>query len=120
MMKTLRLFFLVFLFGCQAPVEKQPDNLIDKEKFKQMAIDFHLLEAYVEENYQQSDSVLSIFNTLEQEVFKKHNTTKEIYLKSYNYYLRNADKEMDILYEQIVSEISKLEDRAKKTSKKED
>ena len=120
-MNTVKLFFLllfVTFFSCQAPVEKKPDNLIKKEKFKQMVIDLHLLEAYVENKYTKSDSAQSIYLKLEEDYFEKNEFKKDIYLKTYNFYLRNSYTDMDPFYEEIVNELSKLEARTKGEVKK--
>ena len=93
--------------------EEAPEGIMPKEAFKSAVIDFHLLEAYVEEEYGNSDSSLFIFKKLEEEVYKKHNTTKSIYLKSYNYYLKNTERDMDPMYESIVDELSKIEIRTR-------
>lgn len=121
MMKNVCLFFLVSLltfFSCKPPVEKAPENLIEKEKFRQMVIDLHLLESYVENKYSKTDSAQSIFKDLEEKYFIKSNIDKQQYLVTYNYYLRNSYDKLDPLYEEIVRELSKLEARTKGEEKK--
>lgn len=121
MQKAVSIIFLVLtqlLFSCQTTPEEKPEDILSKDKFKQMVIDFHLLEAHVEDKYGKSDSTLTIFKELERQLYEKNQTTDKIYLKTYNYYLRNADTEMDPIYEEIVNELSKLESRTKGELKK--
>lgn len=97
----------VFLSSCLPYSEERPKNLIVESKFKEIAIDLHLLEVFVEKEYKKMDSSKIVFNTLEQEIYKKHNVTEENYRNSYNYYMRNTDQ-MDVLYEEIVDSLGKM------------
>ena len=120
MKKAVTLFFIsisAILFSCEPEQDKVPEDIIPKEKFKQMAIDFHLLEAYVEEEYGNSDSSLTIFKKLQEELYVKNNATNKQYVTSYNYYLKNTKKDMDMMYEEIVNELTKLETRTKSKEK---
>ena len=121
MQKVVSIFFIClvsFFSSCQAVVEEKPEDLLPKDKFKQMVIDFHLLEAFVENKYPKSDTAAVVFKDLETQLYEKHETSSKLYLKTYNYYLRNADTQMDPIYEEIVNELSKLESRTKGELKK--
>ena len=110
---TLILISLLLVFSsCEPQVEEEPQNLIQKDKFKKITIELHLLENYTTYKYEAADSSKAAFNLLEQEIYKNYEVTEEIYRESYNYYLRNI-KQMDEMYEDIVDSLSKMETQTK-------
>ena len=120
--KTVRLIFVIvitFFWSCGSKPEVEiPDDILEKEKFKQILTEFHLLESYVEDQYSNGDTALAVFKKLELELYEKHQLNQADYLRSYNFYLKNPYKLMDPIYEEIVNDLSKMEARTKGQVKK--
>lgn len=110
--QSILVILAIFLWSCVSPVEEPPADLIPTEKLKMILLDFHLSESYVDVHFEGKDTANVVFNALEKQVLEKHGVTKDNYLSSYNYYLRNTE-ELDDIYEQVVKELSKMESRAK-------
>ena len=110
---TLILISLLVVFSsCEPQVEEEPQNLIQKDKFKKITIELHLLESYVLYEYKIADTSKVAFKLLEQEIYKNYQVTEDVYRESYNYYLRNTEQ-MDLIYEDIVDSLSKMETQTK-------
>ena len=73
-----------------------------------MLIDIHILESKIQNLRLKKDSSQLLFNSFEREVFKNNNVDKEVYLKSFEYYLNDVDA-MEEIYEVVVDSLNFLE-----------
>jgi len=88
--------------------ENKPDKLLPKVKMVEMLIDIHILESKIQNLRLKKDSSQLLFNSFEREVFKNNNVDKEVYLKSFEYYLNDVDA-MEEIYEVVVDSLNFLE-----------
>lgn len=73
-----------------------------------MLIDVHILESKINDLKLSFDSSRLVYNTLEQEIFKEHETTEEAYRKSYQFYTMNIAL-LDDVYAIIVDSLNFME-----------
>ena len=94
-----------------AKSDKKPENLLSKEKIVSILIDVHILESEIQTLRVSKDSSQLLFNTFERELFEKHQVDKEVYKKSFEYYLEGV-KEMEKIYEAVIDSLNYMEKSA--------
>ena len=95
------------LFGCSSEKE-MPEDLLTKQQMIGFLIDIHVLEGKVDLLKLKKDTSTLIFNTFEQEILKEHNIDKDIYYKSYQYYMEDV-KGMNEIYTAVVDSLNFLQ-----------
>jgi ADP-glucose pyrophosphorylase len=98
---------LLTVFSC-GESENKPDKLLPKGKMVEMLIDIHILESKIQNLRLKKDSSQLLFNSFEREVFKNNNVDKEVYLRSFEYYLNDVDA-MEEIYEVVIDSLNFLE-----------
>ncbi|MCK4661745.1 MAG: DUF4296 domain-containing protein [Bacteroidales bacterium] len=110
MKKILKLIFIVILFsGCgQNRIRNIPEDIIPRDSMISLMVDIHL-----------ADGILSVkkFNSHKHKyqiesyyayILQKHSYTREQYDSSVVFY-SNYPEEYDIMYEEVLTELSKME-----------
>jgi hypothetical protein len=105
MKKILYLLITLAVVSCGPSEDPAPENLISQEKMIQLLIDMHLAEgkAFAMDVGQDSSKVLSAI--LGAEALQKHNTTEQVFLESYNYYL-TREQEMYTIYQAVLDSLN--------------
>jgi hypothetical protein len=105
MKKILYLLITLTAISCGPAVDPPPANLIPKVEMIQLLIDMHLAEgkAFAMDVGQDSSKVLSAI--LGAEALQKHNTTEQVFLESYNYYL-TREQEMYTIYQAVLDSLN--------------
>lgn len=67
-------------------VEKKPDGLISEEKMAEIMVDIRLLEGAYAGDFQRVDSSEFKMDSYYEQLFTKHNITREAFLASSEYY----------------------------------
>ena len=91
--------------------DNKPENLLSKEKMVSILIDIHILESEIQTLRLSKDSSQLLFNTFERELFEKHQIPKEVYKKSFEYYLEGV-KDMEKIYEVVIDSLNYREKSA--------
>jgi hypothetical protein len=102
------ILFLGLIFSslsCKPKFEGKPNNLVSKEKMINIMADIHRAEGVVNNlNIQSTDTSQFIFRKLEAKIFKQYEVDTTAYIKSYKYYLINAE-EFSEMYKEVVATI---------------
>lgn len=111
----VRIFFLfafILLTACNSK-PKPPKDVLPREKMIEVLVDFQLVEAAVfqQQNYQKD--VKFYTNYYYDSVLKKHKISRKQFTTSINWYKNNM-QEMDDMYGEILSRLSKMQVITKK------
>jgi hypothetical protein len=104
-----------FLFtACDSGNEQQqpPAGLIPKEKMVSLLIDIHIAESKIMQRNMPGDSAQVLFQDYKAEILKKMKVDKEVFRKSYEYYMVNIS-DMDAIYAIVVDSLSLRESTGK-------
>ena len=90
-------FFVFLLFSCNKSNDNHSDNVLNKRDFISIMIDIHKTDALLNveslfDNKLDYQDSLSYYN----QIFKKHNTTREIFYNTVYYYLDDMNRFIDI------------------------
>lgn len=91
--------------------DERPENVLEPEKFTAVMIDVQITEGMRAQGVDiitPDKGVKGAYN----QIFEKHNITKERFEESYDYYLNRPDK-MEKIYEQVLDSLSKLDAEVK-------
>ncbi|MEQ6120981.1 DUF4296 domain-containing protein [Reichenbachiella sp. MALMAid0571] len=110
-MKNIFLVILILMATSCTKSDKKPENLLSREKMVSILIDVHILESEIQTLRLSKDSSQLLFNTFERELFEKHQVKKEVYKKSFEYYLEGV-KEMEKIYEVVIDSLNYREKSA--------
>ncbi len=108
------LFLVLFLTGCNGP------DILGKKKMQDVLWDIVQAEAYTKKFIQKDSTKNSAVENakLQQQIFRKHNITKEDFYSSYEYYEQHPS-EMQSILDSIVTVNRQVEiDRYMKPLKK--
>lgn len=108
MKKYFLLINVIVGFGCSSTVDQK--DVISSETMAELLIDIHILEARVDKLRLANDSAFKVFNTLQREVFEKHEVDKTEYEESYRYYLSNPAL-LDKIYNVVVDSLNVIQKR---------
>ncbi|AKP50290.1 DUF4296 domain-containing protein [Cyclobacterium amurskyense] len=110
-MKHLYIAF-AFLFGTISCHENDgSDNILSEDDMVNILVDIHLTEGFVQSLSIPYDSTKILYPILERRIFEKHGIPDSVYIKSLEYYLRDATK-MEYLYERAIDSLSVKEKEA--------
>ena len=104
-MTTYRKYLLlvIIMLGCNG--SKKPENLMTKQEMASLLIEVHLIEARLDiMRILPKDSLLYVYNKLEDELFEKKQVSRDTYLDSYEYYFERP-KEMTQIYNIVVDSL---------------
>jgi hypothetical protein len=100
---------ILFFSACATGDDASPENILPKEKMAKVMVDMQLLEASLNLNNfhgQKVDHTGSIAS-LNLDVFRKHDITKDQYDSSFEYYCRHP-QELSEVYQLVLNELSLL------------
>jgi len=99
---------LLAMLACSED-EKRPDDLIPEDKMAQILADIHIAEARVTNLQLRSlDSSVTVYEELQQKIWKKYKVDTLLYRKSYSFYTSHPAYLAEI-YEQVEKEIENRE-----------
>jgi hypothetical protein len=108
-MKHLLFIIILFSFGsCSHINDNKPADLIPQGEMIQVLADMHVADALVEHKFGQQTPNLPFTNALYTQIYKNHHITAAQFKSSYKYYEMHS-QEMDNMYTQIITELSKRE-----------
>jgi hypothetical protein len=111
--------FLVFIFisaiSCQKE-KKEPDYLLEKEKFVEVLTDFQMAEGIVRLGYNRTKDSLTYNDSVYFAVFRKYGISEAIFDSNFTYY-SNKPEEFEEIFENVITNLStkSAEIREKKT-----
>jgi len=107
----LFVFFAFAMASCQEPVEENSVDLsllIPREKFVQVLTETQLLETARKQKMIKGDDPIAAVTEQYRLIFEEHGVTQEEFETTYKHYYAQP-KEMVILYDEVIAEISKRE-----------
>ncbi|MDX2002078.1 MAG: DUF4296 domain-containing protein [Chitinophagales bacterium] len=114
------LFLLLLLFaGCQPkPGSDEGKNAITRKKMVAILVDVHLMESRAEGLGIHKDSLKAEYKQAYADIFKKHQVKEQDFKTTFKWYEANPAK-LDLLYQDVVAELSSMEANAKAAKPKE-
>lgn len=114
-MRISLFIFITVLFSCasnnEAEMEPAPADIIPIEVFSTIMTDVHLLEAVSNQKMLREDDPTVMTAEYYEQVFVKHNISRETFEKSYNYWASRPDNMM-VIYDQVINNLTKMEEEA--------
>lgn len=105
---------LLTLVGCAhrgGPVA--PDNLITRDSMISIMVDIHIADAIGDQRYGTDKPNRDFINGVYRRIYQNHHITADQYKASFRYYEGHPD-DMNKMYEQVITELSKKEAEMKK------
>jgi len=113
-LRNLILLFALFFITCADQKDELPQNLIERENFKKILMDFHLANAAEQSNKILKDSTIYKFaKSYYPFIYQSNNVTENQLSETLDYYFKHP-KKLDKIYEEIIEELTKLEAELKK------
>jgi hypothetical protein len=109
-------FLALFLFAssCGEPEkEVAPDGLLDKDKFTEVMVDVQLVEGMKVHKLGPKREKSPDMEAMYANIFAKYGIDQEDFDATYDYYKARPD-EMELIYEQVLDSLSKLDVVVKK------
>ena len=109
-MKRLVLIAMVAtLFSCQG--DARPEGILGREEFKEALFDAQLIEARMNHELVLEQMEAMPVEQYYDEMFLHHETTKEQFKESFDYYSQHPDS-LKLIYEEIIMELTLRKDNA--------
>jgi len=120
-MRGVITMFLVLIMGLACGDKKKeldiPEGILSKEHFSEVMVDMLVIEGYKSRITRSNKEKQAALRSYYRSAFDKHNTTKEEYMKSYEFYsnhsdvleklIRNAERKFKEIEDRVVSERNK-------------
>lgn len=103
-MKKIFLLTVVILFGCDKQ-KKIPEGILSKDKMVALEIEFQLLEAKLKVLNISRDSGEVLYDHYSNEILENEEVEREVYEKSYVYYMKDIEG-MDEINEVVIDSLS--------------
>ncbi len=108
------LALILFVAGCAEPeVEVAPEGLLDKDKFTEVMVDVQLVEGMKVHKLGPKREKGPDMEAMYANIFAKYGIDQEDFDATYDYYKARPD-EMELIYEQVLDSLSKLDVEVKK------
>lgn len=107
-MRSIYLVTILLLFSFCGQADRVPQGILSPGDMERVLFDLNLAEGAVKIQGLLPDSAEKVIPVYYNQVFAKHNLTREAFMKSYNYYLDHPNK-MDKIHDQVLEELSKRE-----------
>ncbi len=104
----LSFFTTLTIASCSGGDSEKPNKVLDKNKMVDVLVDVHLAEAVLTRIRGKGKNVEGLTDAYYQKVFEKHEINKKTFDTSMYYYQQNLG-EMDEIYEQVITELNKME-----------
>ena len=106
----LAIISLTLMCACNS----KPKGVLSEDKMAEIIVDLKVGEARVDNIYVRSiDTSRIIYDHLQEKILKKHKVDTAVYNLSYNYYLNNKKKMLEV-FEKSEKIIEALEEKANK------
>ena len=105
------LIALMLSFSCTPEERKNkpiPDTYISPDSMVFILTDMQIAEAAIKLRSTNIDTMQALQTSYYTFIFTKHHTSRDLFKKSFNYYLSRPDT-MSHIYEKVLNELSKLE-----------
>jgi hypothetical protein len=101
---------IVLLSACQknGGQLETPTNVLNEEQMVSFLIDLHMTEANISSMNFNRDSSMKIFNTIDESLYSKHQTSDTIVQKSLKYYAQNPEV-YDRIYEAVIDSLTVIQ-----------
>jgi trehalose-6-phosphatase len=103
--KIAVILFLSLFFACGTSVDKIPDNVLSKDKMKNVLIDIHMLEGVINVSGLSADTANAKYKVMQAELFAKHGVKQVQFDSSMAYYARHL-ADMNEIYAGVIDSIS--------------
>lgn len=100
---TIYFIFMLTAFACNK--SDLQGEIMSKEAMVDYLIELHIAEAQVQNLRLKKDSSEMIFKIYEKYLLDKNGLTDSLFIRSYNFYLRNPIQ-LEAIYESVVDSIS--------------
>jgi len=114
----LLLGLVVFTVGCEEAEEQAPEDILSQDEFTAIMIDVQLIEGMKVHRLGPKRNRSPDMEVLYGNVFLKHGIDESDFEKTYDYY-KKRPAEMEVIYEQVLDSLSKLDVQVKKEYGKE-
>lgn len=105
---------LLTLVGCSGRKGPQaPQDLIQKDSMIAIMVDIHIADAVADQRFGSDKPNLDFTNALYHRIYENHHVSANQYKASFTYY-ETQPAEMNKMYEQVITELSKKEAELKK------
>ncbi|MCZ4407957.1 DUF4296 domain-containing protein [Cryomorphaceae bacterium 1068] len=113
--RSLTILVIILIFtGCGEPeVEVVPEGLLDKDKFTEVMVDVQLVEGMKVHKLGPKRERSPDMEAMYGNIFAKHEIEQKDFDATYDYYKSRPD-EMELIYEQVLDSLSKLDVEVKK------
>lgn len=109
LLKKLITLALILAFGScgffRAPGKDSCDKILSREQMTEILTDVYLLEAYLRELRQHTDAADDSAKIFYQALFQRYKVEPDIFQEALDCYLLDR-REMDLIHEQIMSDLS--------------
>lgn len=103
---------IALLFGAfSCTSNNDAEGILSEDTMVNILVDIHLTEGFVQSLSIPYDSSKILYPILERRIFEKHGVQDSVYVKSLEFYLRDAAK-MEYLYERTIDSLSVKEKEA--------
>ncbi|MBP6976863.1 MAG: DUF4296 domain-containing protein [Bacteroidales bacterium] len=94
--------------GSRSEIAAAPDDLIAADSMVKILVDVHLIESSLKTIHTKKQDNEHFTDRYYTTLFEKHHITRQQFLRSMDYYERNAGQ-LEKIYENVIIELSKLE-----------
>jgi hypothetical protein len=106
MIKNILILVIVTIsLSCGKKEEKIPENILSKEKMKNLLIGIHILEGVVNTSGQHADTAAVQYKVLQDQLFAKHGIKQIQFDSSMAFYSRHLGM-MDEIYTGVIDSIT--------------
>ncbi len=103
------IYLLILIFAASCASDPSEVNLaLSTDKFTAVMIDVQLAEGMKTQKIFVTKDNSEAVNLLYKHIFEKHGVTSEEFMESFEYY-RSRPGEMELVYEQVLDSLSKLD-----------
>lgn len=104
MKKSFFIILILIITSCSKKQTEIPANVLTHDQMVSILIDVHVLEAKVKKLYLHKDSSVQIYNHFEQQIYDKHDITRDQYQESLQFYIEELD-EYKSIYDEVVDSL---------------
>lgn len=109
MQKYSYLFILLWVFvGCAPEKPKAPSDLLSQSQMSSIIADLHIADAITASKVLSPDSANREAIYFRESVFNKHNTNKQQFTASLDFYKQNPEQ-LDSVYAEVITKLSSTE-----------
>ena len=115
-MKRIIPILFILLAGCKQKMAEVPKGYIGMDSMKVLLADMHIIDAVAESKAQMGMSEKMLAEEYYEQMFKNHGITRQKFVESYAFYEAHPEL-LNMMYEDILADISKREEKVGKNAK---